>query len=225
MKLTKAIDNVRATRSELSHRNEDLEELLAFAVRRLVHEPFEVLAKGLNPSRFEGWAKGARSKVARQFGSSSDLVAEVLHRASTPERGDLAGTLATAAAVIEAGESYETVSREFARAFYDNLAYDDGFNIQIIAWIAAPNRLPLRDELSGLYDSMQERISLGISAVLASANRQLRDGLTVDEQASMLLAVTEGAVIQGTVRGHDEMRERYAEYVVFLIRHGSVDIS
>ncbi len=221
MELSNAIDNVNDERSVLSRRNEDLEELLAFAVRRLVHEPFEVLAKGLNPSRFEGWSKGARSKVARQYGSASDLVAEVLRRASTPERGDLAGTLETAAEVIVAGEPYEVVSREFARAFYNNLANDDGFKVQILAWTASSNRESLRQDLSGLYDSMQERIALGITAVLESADRELKPGLTVEEQAAMLLAVTEGAVLQGAVRGHDQVRERYAEYVIFMIQNGS----
>lgn len=225
MKLTNAINNVKDTRSELSPRNEDLEELLAFSVRRLVHEPFEVLAKGLNPSRFEGWSKGARSKVARQFGSASDLVAEVLRRASTPERGDLAGTLETAAQVIIAGEPYDVVSREFARAFYDNLANDEGFRVQIIAWIASANRTSLSEDLSGLYDSMQDRIASGITAVMESAGRQLKPGLTVHEQASMLLAVTEGAVLQGMVRGHEEVRERYADYVIFLIHNGSEPVA
>jgi len=225
MELQRAIAQIKDTRSELSVRNEELEELVTFAVRRLVNESFEVIAKGLNPSRFEGWSKGARSKVARQFGSSSDLTAEVLRRASVPERGDLAGSLRTAADVISAGEPFDVVAREFAGAFYDNLATDDGFRVQIIAWVASANRDSLSADLDGLYRSMQERIAIGITAVLASAGRQLKPGLSVDDQAAMLLAATEGAVIQGMVRGHEDVRERYCEYVVFLIENGSEPIA
>jgi len=224
MDLQGAITRITNTRSELSAQNEDLDELVAFAVRRLVNESFEVIAKGLNPSRFEGWSKGARSKVARQFGSSSDLTAEVLRRASVPERGDLASTVEVAAEVIAAGEPYIEVSRAFAAAFYDNLANDDGFKVQIIAWVAAQNRDTLRKDLDRLYNSMQQRIALGISAVLGSAGRQLKPGLTVEGQAGMLLAVTEGAVIQGMIRGHEATRERYCDYVVFLIENGSEPI-
>jgi len=221
MELSRAIEHIHETRSTLSTRNGELDELVALAVRRLINEPFEVLAKGLNPSRFDSWSKGARSRVARQFGSSSDLMAEVLRRAIVPERGDLAGTLETAADVILAGERYDVVARAFAIAFYDNLATDDGFRIQIMAWTAAPNRASMNDELSGLYDSMQDRVALGIAAVIEASNRRLKPGLTVEEQAGMLLAATEGAVVQGMVRGHDLARSRYAEYVVFLLDNGT----
>ncbi len=224
MELSRAIEHINETRSELSTRNDELDELVALAVRRLINEPFEVLAKGLNPSRFDSWSKGARSKVARQFGSSSDLMAEVLRRAIVPERGNLAGTLETAADVILAGESYDVVARAFANAFYDNLANDDGFRIQIMAWTAAPNRKSINTELSALYDSMQDRIALGITAVLEASNRRVKQGLTIDEQAGMLLAATEGAVVQGMVRGHDLVRSRYADYVVFLLDNGSEPI-
>ncbi len=224
MELSRAIEHINETRSELSARNDELDELVALAVRRLINEPFEVLAKGLNPSRFDSWSKGARSKVARQFGSSSDLMAEVLRRAIVPERGNLAGTLETAADVILAGERYDVVARAFANAFYDNLANDDGFRIQIMAWTAAPNRKSINTELSALYDSMQDRIALGITAVLEASNRRVKQGLTIDEQAGMLLAATEGAVVQGMVRGHDLVRGRYADYVVFLIDNGSEPI-
>lgn len=221
MDLHNAINKVNQTHSELSSHNEDLDELVAFGVRRLVNESFDVIAKGLSPSRFEGWSKGARSRVARQFGSSSDLTEEVLRRASVPERGDLASSIATAANVIANGESYETVVRAFAGAFYDNLANDDGFHVQIVSWVAAASRDSLRSELDGLYRSLQERIAFGITTVLESANRQLRDGLTIDDHAAMLLAATEGAVLQGMIRGHEQARERYCDYVSFLIENGS----
>jgi hypothetical protein len=221
MELSNAIDQVAATRSELSKRNDVLDELVALAVRRLVSEPFEVLAKGLNPSRFDSWSKGARSEVARQYGSSSDLMAEVLRRAVVPGRGNLAGTLAVDGEVIAAGESYQTTARAFANAFYDNLATDDGFRVQIIAWVAAPNRSSLSDELNELYESMEERICLGIEATISASKRQLKPGLTLEEQAGMLLASTEGAVVQGMVRGHDFARARFAEYAVFLLENAT----
>ena len=224
MELGDAVRRIRSIRSELSWRNEDLEELLALAVRRLVNEPFEVIAKGLNPSRFEGWSKGARSKVARDFGSSSDLTAEVLRRASAPERGNLSGTLESAAQVIAAGEPHDAVALEFARAFYDNLANDDGFRIQIFAWIASSNREWLRDDLNSLYESLQERIAYGLSAILDSMGRRPKPGQTVEEHAGMVLALTEGAVMQGSVRGHEMMKERYAAFVLALLENSSEPI-
>lgn len=224
MELSNAIEHINDTRSELSTRNDGLDELVRLAVRRLINEPFEVLAKGLNPSRFDSWSKGARSKVARQFGSSSDLMAEVLRRAIVPERGNLAGTLETAAEVINAGEPYDVVARAFAHAFYDNLANDDGFRIQIVAWTAAPARTSISGDLSALYDSMQERVALGITAVLDASNRRMKDGLTVEEHAGLLIGTTEGAVVQGMVRGHEFARARYADFVVFLLENGTEPI-
>ena len=224
MELSNAIDDIDEVCSELSVRNPELDELVRFAVRRLINEPFEVLAKGLNPSRFDAWSKGARSKVARQFGSSSDLLAEVLRRGITPDRGDLVGTLATAASVVEAGEPYDVVTRAFAGAFYDNVARDDGFRVQMMAWMAAPNRDAIKADLNLLYDSIQQRIVIGIIAILEVSGRRIKPGVTVDGQAAMLLAATEGAVIQGMIRGHDLGRDRYVDYVVFLMTNGTEPI-
>lgn len=226
MKLSKAIEQIDAVHSRLDRRRNDdeVDELIALAVRRLVSEPFEVLSKGLNPSRFDSWSKGARSRVARQFGSSSDLVLEVLNRAVTPSRGDLSSLLAVAADVIESGEPYTETARAFGTAFYENLAADDGFRIQVLAWSASSNRAGLGDDLSALYESIEDRIALGIEAILAASDRQPRVGLSVREQAGMLIAVTEGAVMQGQVRGHDEICVRFSEYVAFILEHGSEPI-
>ncbi len=226
MKLSKAIDHIAAIHSRLDRRDDDdeVDELIGLAVRRLVTEPFEVMSKGLNPSRFDSWSKGARSRVARQFGSSSDLVLEVLSRATTPSRGDLSSTLATAGEVIASGESYTTTARAFADAFYENLAGDDGFRIQVLAWAAAPNRASLSDDLRALYESVEDRVAGGIEAILDAAERRVRPGLSVKEHAGMLIAVTEGAVMQGQVRGNQETAARFAEYVAFILEHGSVPI-
>lgn len=225
MKLSKAIDHIDTIHSRLDLReNNEVDELIGLAVRRLVSEPFEVLSKGLNPSRFDSWSKGARSRVARQFGSSSDLVLEVLRRAISPSRGDLSSTLATAGDVIASGEPYTATAHAFGDAFYQNLARDDGFRVQLLAWAAASNRTTLSDELCALYQSVEDRVASGIEAVLAAAGREVRPGLTVQEHAGMLIAVTEGSVMQGQVRGHEETSERFARYVAFILEHGSVPI-
>lgn len=226
MNLSKAVDGIADIHSRLDRRKSDdeVEELISLAVRRLVTEPFEVLSKGLNPSRFDSWSKGARSRVARQFGSSSDLVLEVLSRAITPSRGDLSSTLATAGDVIAAGEPYTSTARAFGEAFYENLSSDDGFRIQVLAWAAAPNRSTLSDDLCVLYQSVEDRVAMGIEAVLEAAGRRVRPGLSVQEHAGMLIAVTEGAVMQGQVRGHKQISERFASYVTFILEHGSEPI-
>lgn len=77
-------------------------------------------------------------------------------------RGDLAGSLAIAGDVIAAGESYERTARAFARAFYDNLARDDGFHLQMAAWFAASNRQVLSDELTALYEQLEDRVASGM---------------------------------------------------------------
>ena len=227
MKLSQAIGRIDAVHSRLDRRRHDddeVDELISLALRRLITEPFEVLSKGLNPSRFDSWSKGARSRVARQFGSSSDLVLEVLKRAVTPSRGDLSSLLADAGDVIAAGESYTDTAYAFGRAFYENLASDDGFRIQVLAWAASPNRTALGEDLSVLYDSIEARISGGIEAILLASGRRARDGLSVTEQAGMLLAVIEGSVMQGQVRADVDMTERFATYVAFLLEHGSEPI-
>lgn len=226
MKLSKAIDHIAGIHSRLDRRKDvdEVDELISLAVRRLITEPFEVLSKGLNPSRFDSWSTGARSRVARQFGSSSDLVLEVLRRAVTPSRGDLSSTLAIAGEVIAAGEPYTETARAFGDAFYENLAGDDGFRIQVLAWVAAPNRSSLSDDLRMLYESVEDRVAIGIEAVLEAAGRQVRPGLSVKEHAGMLIAVTEGAVMQGQVRGHEDTSARFAQYVAFILEHGSEPI-
>jgi len=224
MKLSKAIEQIDAVHSRLDrrgHDDEEVDELVGLAVRRLVTEPFEVLSKGLNPSRFDSWSKGARSRVARQFGSSSDLVLEVLRRSVTPARGDLSSMLGDAGEVIAAGESYTTTARAFGVAFYENLASDDGFRVQLLAWAASSDRSVLADELCVLYESIEDRVAAGIEAILEVSGRRVRPGLSVRQQAGMLIAVTEGAVIQGQVRHDAQISERFADYVTFILEHGS----
>ena len=110
MDLADAVERIGGIRSRLDRRLDAADELVGLAVRRLVSEPFEVLSKGLNPSRFDSWSTGARSKVARQFGSSSDLMLEVLSRSINPDRGDLSSMLASAGDVIAAGDGAAGVS-------------------------------------------------------------------------------------------------------------------
>lgn len=223
MNISTALERIDRIRSRLDrlHEDDQSDELIGMAVRRLVSEPFDVLSKGLNPSRFDSWSKGARSRVARRFGSSSDLTLEVLRRAINPDRGDLSSMLASAGEVIDAGESFTETARSFGLAFYENLARDDGFRVQVLAWSASRNRTTLSVELRELYESVEERVAIGIAVILDASGRRARPGLTIHEQAGMLIAVIEGAVMQGQVRGDAEGARRFSEYVAFLLEHGS----
>lgn len=225
MKLSTAIGRIDAAQSPIDRsQGDEVDELISLAVRRLVTESFEVLSKGLNPSRFESWSKGARSRVARQFGSSSDLVLEVLHRATMPIRGVVFERLADAGEVIAGGEPASETLRSFGRAFYENLACDDCFRVRMLAWAASSNRASVREDLSGLYLSIEEQVANGLEAILSASGRQVRDGLSVQEFAGMLIAMIEGSVIQGHVRSDVDVSDRFAEYVAFLLEHGSQPI-
>lgn len=225
MKLTTALERIREKRfGDDSQAEKEVDEVVAFAVRRLVTEPFEVFAKGLNPSRFESWSKGARSKVARRFGSSSDLVLEVLRGAISPVRGDLAAAMSLGAEVIDAGAPYDEMAREFAQTYLHRLLNEDFIRLQFYAWIAAPDRLVLATELNQMYASIEASVETGIRDILRAANRRPRPGFDFAEQAGNLITMLEGSVLQGAVRDEEMIAKRFGDYVVFVIENASEPI-
>lgn len=229
-KLDHVIGLVKRERSALAHLSRaEPEDLRSLAVRRLVSESFEVLAKGLNPSRFDSWSKGSRGRVGRQYGAASDLVLQTLRESCDVDRGDLASLLSDAGRSISDGASDGTTYHETAvaigRSFYFNVARDDGFKIQMLAWAASRNRLDLSSELRSLYESLEGRIAQGIELVVEGACRELRPGPSIHDHAASLLALLEGSVVQGAVRGHEETGERFAQQVAFLLEHGTIERS
>ncbi len=218
--------SVKGERSKLTHlRHDEPEDLRSLAVRRLITEPFHVLAKGLNPSRFESWSTGSRGRVGRQYGAASDLLLETLRHSCDVDRGDLASFLSDAGQVVAGGHPYRETAVAIGRSFYLNVASDDGFKIQMLAWSASRDRSDLSAELRTLYESLEGQIAEGLALIIDGAGRELRPGPSINDHAAILLAMFEGSVIQGAVRGHEETAERFALQVAFLLEHGTIERS
>lgn len=225
MDLRTAVDRIETANFKRRHDLDvEIDELVTMAVRRLVAEPFEVLAKGLNPSRFDSWSKGARSKVARRFGSSSDLMLEVLRRAIAPERGEFAAMLSLGAEVIDSGVPYQDVLHDFALAFFDRMLNDDGVRVQFYASIAAPNRGMIAEELGQMYENVEGIMAAGMEDILRASNRRALPDRDIVEEAGNIVAMIEGAVLQGSVRDEKVIAARFARYVVFLMESASEPI-
>ena len=95
----------------------------------------------------------------------------------------------------------------------------------MLAWSASRDRSDLSAELRTLYESLEGQIAEGLALIIDGAGRELRPGPSINDHAAILLAMFEGSVIQGAVRGHEETAERFALQVAFLLEHGTIERS
>lgn len=175
------------------------EELRSLAVRRLATETFDVFAKGLNPSRFESWSRGSRSRVARRYGSASDLTLTVLEMAKTSPASPVADAFVEMA--TEGVPLRHQEVAELAEVMFDCLTRDPGFRLHIMALLAAEQRDDLRAELNESHALLERRLSFGIGLALADSGFHLRGGLTPETVAFIVAGFLDGAALRSMASG------------------------
>ena len=213
MEFDKTIDDLVSAERPLAEED----DVVAMAVRRLTTEPLEVLSKGLNPSRFDSWHPGARSKVARQYGSATDLVLEVLKRA-TPTNDEAAADLRQLASEAFARDMpVEEVVRVVAGAHFDMLCSDDRLALRVAAWRVARERPDVAKRLGEWYEHQTVANAEVIVAGLGTRRLRFRAGINPVDLMGTFMQMLEGAVPQTAFLASEVVRERYVESVLFTI--------
>lgn len=220
MELDNAIDGLTSTVQPVA----DEGDVVAMAVQRLTTETFQVLAKGLNPSRFDSWQPGARSKVARQYGSSADLMCEVFARALAHDEPVGRHLTELGCAALEQGLNFEDTLRSLGAAYVDLLRADDRFRLRVVAWSAAVDRSYVADDLESWYDTYEVLHARGWERFLAAAGRRVRDGVDLVEHVGMMMQMAESVAMQGAFRHGSVTRERFAEYLLFFVNHATEEV-
>lgn len=196
------------------------EQVLAAAVAQLTGEPFELISKGLNTSRFEDFIPGLRSKVARQFGSSEGLVLSLLRDAIAPDRTKLTEQLVddVATAMVCLDLTHEQVITDLGSAYFDAMCDDPVFMLQAYAWLGAHDNRSLRRDFALLYSSLDERLASLLDNFLRSWGREMADGLSTNDLAVALTGLTEGLRSRAAVDPDAVPSELFGSQVVALMR-------
>jgi len=202
------------------------EQVVAAAVIQLTQTPFELVCKGLNTSRFEELLPGLRSKVARQFGSSEGLILEVLGRSVAPDRTELTTSLVDGIAIaMMCGDStHEEVLQELGAAYFDAMCDDPLYTLQVYAWLAAHDNRELRRDLVALYGSLDSCLTTLLERFVQSWGRTMSDGVTIEDLAVAVTALTEGLAARAAVDPDAVPSELFGTLVARLVHGMTVEV-
>lgn len=178
------------------------EQIRSAAMNRLLTEPFEVLAKGINPSRFDDWLPGLRSKAFRSYGSSVELTEAILLDGLSPDRSGLTDELIDAAGkqLMSGSMTNAELIRQLGGAYFESVRDDGAFVIQTYAWLASGSRKNLLGAFQRLYASIDQRMAAAFGFFFTTATqRKLVEPFTFEEMSIIMTSLIEGFTFRSHV--------------------------
>lgn len=183
----------------------DSSDLRHLAVRRLHEEMPHVLAKGLSPSRLENWCPGARSRVAREYGSAAGLVTDILGRAARHARSQRLAVVATYAPLLGATDPRPTVMA-LAGSLFDDLSDSACFRLSVTRWLAMPDVSFDETAAAPAHENAVE-LAGGLKLLADVWQLEFTNDAELLSTARAMLGVLEGLTIQRTADDRASRRE------------------
>ena len=181
----------------------------------MANNPFSTLSNGLSPS---GWnLEGFRARFYRQFNAKQDAVEEILRVAVRPDRSELTDVLVeTATEFAKTADEGTTLPSEvveiLSSGYFVSSVDDEGFALQMLAWVTAREHDGIKEDMAALYASLDERTEAGLEILLTAWGRTPVEPFTWVDIAKTLTAANEGFVLQ-----HDVDSERVAPELVSAV--------
>lgn len=197
---------MRRERSRLDFSADDTpedtdERLLQATLQQLLHNPLQVIAKGLRTTTLDEIESGLRSKASRRFGGAKGLALFALRETIRPSRSGLTDVLldSAAQALIDPTVEHEAVALRLGETYFNAVCDDPCLTFQTFAWLAAREDPSLRDQFAELYGSLDARVGAGFGLYLANWGRHPNEGITTNELAVAVTSLMEGLAMRTAV--------------------------
>lgn len=156
----------------MSGSSDDPADLRRLASRRFDTETFQVLAKGLSPSRLESWFAGSRSRLSREFGAATELTRDVCERSLTEVHQQRVNTVKQYAELLDETSCREAM-RGLADGFLQGVCDDATFRLSVCARLAARGDVQLQETVDESRSAIIRTLAESLEAFAAGWHRDL----------------------------------------------------